>query len=74
MRRSSFVKMAIAAFTAILLTFLVRGSTRLVIGDEYAMLLSLPIGVIASMLVVATVVAAVLDLTGVKPMDDDLGE
>lgn len=72
MRRSTFVVLGIAAFAMILGTFIVRGTTRLVIGDRLSMLLSLPLGLVSVLLVVALVSLAILDQLGIKRLEDDL--
>lgn len=72
MRRSTFVRLGLAAFLAILGTFVIRGSTRLIIGDRFSLLLATPLALLSLGLVVLLVILAVGDLSGVAPMEDDL--
>lgn len=74
MRRSTFVMLGILAFCSILATFVVRGSTRLVIGDRLSALLATPFAVLSLVLVVIVFIVAIGELTGVAPMNDDLEE
>lgn len=70
-KRTTFVTLGALSFGLIVLTFVVRGSTRLVVGDRTAMMLSAPIGLTALSLVVGLFVVALLSVTGVRPLDAD---
>lgn len=72
MRRSTFVKLGLLAFGAILGTFVIRGSTRLLIGDRLSLWLASPFALLSFALVVVLVLFAVADLSGIHPMEDDL--
>lgn len=72
MRRSTFVSLGIAAFAAILATFIVRGTTRLVIGERASLLLATPFALVALGLVVVLFFLAFGEITGLYPMTDDL--
>lgn len=72
MRRSTFVLVGLAAFGLILATFVVRGTTRLVVGERASLLLSFPLGFIALLLVVVLVAVGTLDRLGIRRMTDDL--
>ena len=72
MKRSTFLMLAFGSFALVLLTFVIRGTTRLVIGDRISMILSVPVGLAALSLVCLLFVLAVLDVTGVRRMEDDL--
>lgn len=69
MERSRFVQLAIVAFGLVFVSFLVRGTTRLVAPYDVAILVSAPILFAAGALLVALFVLAVLDVTGVRPME-----
>ena len=71
MRQSTYVRLGLLAFGLILATFVVRGTTRLVIGDRTSMLLSLPLGLSALALLVALFVLALLSVAGVRPIEPD---
>jgi hypothetical protein len=71
MRQSTYVRLGLLAFGLILGTFVVRGTTRLVIGDRTSMLLTLPLGLSALALLVALFVLALLSVTGVRPIEPD---
>lgn len=72
MKRSTYLTLAVVTFALILLTFVVRGTTRLVVGDRNAALLSLPVGISAVALLIVLVSVAVLDRTGLWTLEDDL--
>lgn len=72
MKQSTFVTLGLLAFGLILLTFVIRGTTRLILGDRVAALLSAPVGIAAGGLLLGLFVLAILAVTGIKPMDEDL--
>lgn len=72
MRRSTFVLLGFAAFASILATFVVRGSTRLVIGDRTSALLATPFAILSLVLVAVLLLIAIGELTGIARMEDDL--
>jgi hypothetical protein len=74
MRQSTFVRLGLLSFGLVLLTFLIRGSTRLFLGDRVAMLLSAPVGLVALALVVSLSLVALLAVTGIRPMEPDFEE
>lgn len=74
MQRSTFVLAGLAAFGLILATFVVRGTTRLVLGERISLLLALPLAVASLVLVLVLLSSAVLDQLGVRPMEDDLSD
>ena len=74
MRRSTFVVLGIGAFGAVFATFIVRGTTRLVIGDQISLLLALPLAVLSLILIVILVLLAILDRTGIRRLEDDLAD
>lgn len=69
MDREGFVKLAALAFGLVLLSFLIRGTTRLVLGYEAAVLLSAPVLFAAAALIVGLFVRGLLDLTGARPLE-----
>ncbi len=71
MRQSTYVRLGLLAFGLILVTFVVRGTTRLVIGDRTSMLLSLPFGLTALALVCLLFTLALLSVTGLRPIEPD---
>jgi hypothetical protein len=74
MKQSTFVRLGLLSFGLVLLTFVVRGSTRLFLGDRTAALLSTPVGLLALALVVWLFLAALLAVTGIRPVESDLEE
>lgn len=72
MRRSTFVTLGLLTLGLILTMFIIRGSTRLIIGDRLSLFLSLPVAVVSLVLLVALVIIAMLDLTRIRRLDDDL--
>ncbi len=74
MRRSTFVSLGLAAFGSILATFLVRGTTRMVIGDRTSILLATPVALLSLALVSVLLAAALGDVTGLYRMENDLDD
>ncbi|MGQ3330957.1 hypothetical protein [Halorubrum sp. FL23] len=69
MNRSRFVGLALAAFGLVFLSFVVRGTTRLLAPYEVAVALSAPILFAAAALLVGLVALAALDVTGIRPLE-----
>ena len=69
MDRSRFVALAVGAFGLVFLSFLLRGTTRLVAPYEVAVAVSAPVLFAAAALLAALVVLAVLDATGIRPLE-----
>lgn len=67
--RSRFVGLALLAFGLVLLSFVVRGTTRLVAPYEVAVALSAPILFAAAALLATLVVIAALDVTGIRTLE-----
>lgn len=74
MKQSTFVKWGLLAFGLVLCTFVIRGSTRLFLGDRTAMLLSAPVGLSALAVLVVLFTAALLSVVGLRPMKRDIDE
>lgn len=74
MKQSTFVRLGVLSFGLVLATFVVRGTSRLVLDDRTATLLSAPIGLTALALLVWLFLAALLSMTGVRSMEEDLEE
>jgi hypothetical protein len=69
MNKSRFVGLALLAFGLVFVSFVVRGTTRLVAPYEFAVALSAPILFAAAGLLAALVVLATLDVTGIRPLE-----
>ncbi|EMA67074.1 hypothetical protein [Halorubrum kocurii] len=69
MNRSRFVGLALAAFGLVFLSFVVRGTTRLIAPYEVAVALSAPILFVAAALLVGLVALATLDVTGIRSLE-----
>jgi hypothetical protein len=69
MNKSRFVGLALLAFGLVFVSFVVRGTTRLVAPYEFAVALSAPILFVAAGLLAALVVLATLDVTGIRPLE-----
>ena len=69
MNRSKFVGLALIAFGLVFVSFVVRGTTRLVAPYEFAVALSAPILFAAAALLAALVVLAALDVTGIRRLE-----
>ena len=69
MNRSRFVGLALAAFGLVFLSFVVRGTTRLIAPYEVAVALSAPILFAAATLLVGLVALATLDVTGIRSLE-----
>ncbi|WP_101294847.1 hypothetical protein [Halegenticoccus soli] len=70
MDRSQFVRLSLLAFGLVLLSFLVLGTTRIVLPFRVAQLLAAPVVAAAFLLVVFLFVRAVLAATGVLPIEE----
>lgn len=70
MRRSTFVILGVLAFVAILGTFVVRGTTRLVIGEQASLLLATPLALLSLALVLVLLVIAAGDFFGIVELED----
>lgn len=69
MNKSRFVGLVLLAFGLVFLSFVVRGTTRLVASYELAVTLSAPILFAAAGLLAVLVVLATLDVTGIRPLE-----
>ncbi|MDF9748557.1 hypothetical protein [Natrinema salsiterrestre] len=70
MDRSGFVKLAMIAFGLVILSFFVRGTSRLVLGPDTAELLQAPIAVVGFALLVYLFVRATLDAVGLWEVEN----
>ena len=68
MKRGSFVKLSALAFGLVLLSFIIRGLSRLVVTVEPATLLSAPTMIAGAALVVFLTVRSVLAVSGLRPL------
>jgi hypothetical protein len=69
MNRSRFVGLALFAFGLVFLSFVVRGTTRLLAPYEVAVALSAPILFAAAGLLAVLVVLATLDVAGIRRLE-----
>lgn len=72
MKQSKFVKLGITAFGLILVAFIIRGTSRFIVGDRIATGLSVPFGVTAGIILVVLFATAIMDKTGIKRMQRDM--
>lgn len=68
MKQDSFVKLSALAFGLILLSFIIRGLSRLVVTVETATLLSAPTMVAGAALVIFLTARSVLAVSGLRPL------
>ncbi|SDF68031.1 hypothetical protein SAMN04488067_10715 [Halorubrum xinjiangense] len=66
MDRSRFVALAFAAFGLVFVSFLIRGTTRLVAPYGVAVAASAPVFFMAAALLIGLFVLALLDVTGIR--------
>jgi hypothetical protein len=69
MEKSRFVGLALLAFGLVFVSFVVRGTTRLLAPYEWAVALSAPILFAAAGLLAVLVVLATLDVTGIRRLE-----
>ena len=69
MDRSRFVGLALLAFGLVFLSFIVRGTTRLLAPYELAVALSAPILFAAAGLLAVLLALATLDVTGIRKLE-----
>ncbi|ADJ15387.1 hypothetical protein [Halalkalicoccus jeotgali] len=74
MKQSTFVRWGLIAFGLVVLTFVIRGSARLLLDERTASILSAPVGVGALLVLCVLSIVAVLSLTGIRPIERDLEE
>ncbi len=70
MDRSGFVKLAVIALGLVVLSFFVRGISRLVLSVETAELLQAPIALVGFVLLVYLFVRATLDYVGIWEVEN----
>ena len=68
MDRSRFVSLAVAAFGLVFISFLIRGTTRLVAPYEVAVAASAPVLFAAAALLAALLLLGLLDVTGIRSL------
>lgn len=68
MNETTFVKLSLFAFALVLLSFIVRGLSRLVVTGETATLLSAPTMFLAGGLIVFLTLRSVLAVSGLRPL------
>lgn len=73
MHQSRFVELSLLCFGLVLLTFLIRGTTRIFLGDRLAVLLVAPLGLVALALIAVLLVVSLLAATGLRPLETDEG-
>ena len=71
MQRSTVVILGIGTFALALSSFLVLGTTRLVLGPERAMILAAPLGILAVVLAMGLFVRLTLAAIGLWPIEAD---
>lgn len=72
MDRSTFITLSLLTFGMILVTFIIRGSTRLVIGDRLSVWLAFPTTFLSILLLISVLLIAIGEFTGFIPLEDDL--
>lgn len=70
MDRSGFVRLAVIAFGLVILSFFVRGLSRIVLGVETANLLQAPLAIVGFVLLVYLFVRATLDAVGIWEVEN----
>lgn len=70
MDRSGFVRLAVIAFGLVILSFFVRGLSRIVLGVETANLLQAPLAIVGFGLLVYLFVRATLDAVGIWDVEN----
>lgn len=68
MNETTFVKLSVFAFALVLVSFMVRGLSRLVVTVETATLLSAPTMFFAGGLLVFLTLRSVLAISGLRPL------
>ncbi len=70
MKRATFVKLSALAFGLVLVSFLIRGFSGLVLTSETAALLSAPTMLAGGALVVFLTLRSVLAVSGLRPLQE----
>lgn len=71
MHRDTFARLALAAFSLVLVSFVVMGISRAFVGYRTARLLAAPTTLFAAALVAYLFIVSVLGLTGVRPLRNE---
>ncbi len=69
MKQTTFVKLSALAFGLVLVSFLIRGFSGLVVATETAALLSAPTMIAGAALVVFLTLRSVLAVSGLRPLE-----
>lgn len=70
MKETTFVKLSALAFALVIVSFLIRGLSRLVVTSETAALLSAPTMLLGGGLIVFLTFRSVLAITGFRPLGE----
>lgn len=70
MRQNTFVKLSALAFGLVLLSFIIRGFSSLVVARETATLLSAPTMLVAGGLILVLTAQSILAVTGIRPLEE----
>lgn len=70
MRQNTFVKLSALALGLVLLSFVIMGTTRLVVGVDTARLVSAPTMLTGGALLVFLTLRSVLAVSGVRPLEE----
>jgi hypothetical protein len=70
MRENTFVRLSLLAFGLIVLSFILMGTSRLVLADDTARLLSAPTMLAGGGLIVFLTVRSVLAVSGIRPLEE----
>lgn len=70
MRQNTFVKLSALAFGLVLLSFIIRGFSSLVVARETATLLSAPTMLVAGGLILVLTAQSILAVSGIRPLEE----
>jgi uncharacterized membrane protein YGL010W len=70
MRQDTFVKLSALGIGLVLLSFVVMGLSRIVVGADAARLLVAPTMLLGAALIVFLTVRSVLAVTGIRPLEE----
>lgn len=70
MRQNTFVKLSLLAFGLVILSFILMGTSQLVVTTRTARLLSAPTMLTAAALILVLTVQSVLAVAGIRPLEE----
>lgn len=69
MHQNTFVRLALAAFGLVIVSFMIRGFGSIFVSTQTAQLLSAPTMLVAGVVIVFLTIRSVLAVSGIRPLE-----